>query len=44
MKGILGYKLGMTSLFTKQGEMVPITVIQIEPNVVLQVKKPSVDG
>lgn len=44
MKGILGYKLGMTRLFTQQGQMVPVTVIQVEPNVVLQAKTTASDG
>ncbi|SDN91950.1 50S ribosomal protein L3 [Alkalicoccus daliensis] len=41
-KGILGKKLGMTQVFTAAGEAVPVTVIQAEPNVVLQ--KKTVEG
>lgn len=35
-KGILGRKIGMTQLFSETGEVIPVTVIQAEPNVVLQ--------
>lgn len=41
-KGILGRKLGMTQIFSETGEAVPVTVIQAEPNVVLQ--KKTVEG
>ena len=37
MKGILGRKVGMTEVFTKEGKVVPVTVIEVEPNVVTQV-------
>jgi len=43
-KGILGRKVGMTQLFTENGELVPVTVIQAEPNVVLQKKTKENDG
>ncbi|NJP36004.1 50S ribosomal protein L3 [Alkalicoccus luteus] len=43
-KGILGKKLGMTQVFTEAGEAVPVTVIQAEPNVVLQKKSAEGDG
>ena len=38
MKGILGRKEGMTQVFTKDGKLIPVTVISVEPNVVMQVK------
>ena len=38
MKGILGRKIGMTEVFTKNGKIVPVTVVSTEPNVVMQVK------
>ncbi|PTL38463.1 50S ribosomal protein L3 [Alkalicoccus saliphilus] len=41
-KGILGKKLGMTQIFSETGEALPVTVIQAEPNVVLQ--KKTVEG
>ncbi|GBU10728.1 50S ribosomal subunit protein L3 [Erysipelotrichaceae bacterium] len=44
MKGILGRKIGMTQVFTTTGELVPVTVIQIENNVVLQKKTIATDG
>lgn len=44
MKGILGRKVGMTSVFTKDGKIVPVTVVECEPNVVMQVKTIEKDG
>ncbi len=44
MKGILGRKSGMTQVFTKDGKLVPVTVIEVEPNVVMQVKTLEKDG
>ena len=43
-KGILGIKLGMTQIFAKNGEVVPVTVIEADPNVVLQKKTVDSDG
>ena len=44
MKGILGRKLGMTQVFTEDGALIPVTVIECEPNVVLQKKTTETDG
>lgn len=44
MKGILGRKVGMTQVFTKEGKLIPVTVIETEPNVVMQVKTASKNG
>ena len=44
MKGILGRKVGMTQVFTKDGKLVPVTVVEVEPNVVMQVKTVETDG
>lgn len=44
MKGILGRKAGMTQVFTKEGKVIPVTVIEVEPNVVTQVKTKETDG
>ena len=44
MKGILGRKVGMTQVFTKDGKLIPVTVVSCEPNVVMQVKAPETDG
>ena len=43
-KGILGKKVGMTQIFTEAGELIPVTVIEATPNVVLQVKTVETDG
>ncbi|MDC3414642.1 50S ribosomal protein L3 [Aquibacillus sp. 3ASR75-11] len=43
-KGILGRKIGMTQLFTEDGELTPVTVIEAEPNIVLQKKTVDSDG
>ncbi|MBD2872225.1 50S ribosomal protein L3 [Paenibacillus arenilitoris] len=44
MKGILGKKLGMTQVFTADGNVVPVTVIEAGPCVVLQKKDQENDG
>ena len=44
MKGILGRKVGMTSVFTKDGKLVPVTVVEVLPNKVMQVKTVEKDG
>ena len=44
MKGILGRKIGMTQVFGTNGKLVPVTVIEVNPNVVTQVKTLESDG
>lgn len=44
MSGILGRKLGMTQLFAADGSVVPVTVVEATPNVVLQKKSSDNDG
>ena len=44
MKGILGRKLGMTQVFTADGNLIPVTVVECEPNIVLQKKTVENDG
>lgn len=44
MKGILGRKIGMTQVFSKDGKLVPVTVIEVEPNVITQIKTVENDG
>lgn len=44
MKGILGRKLGMTQVFTAEGQLIPVTVVECTPNVVLQKKTVENDG
>ena len=43
-KGILGRKLGMTQVFSKDGKLIPVTVVEVEPNVVTQIKTTQTDG
>ena len=43
-KGILGTKVGMTQIFNDEGNLVPVTVVSCEPNVVLQKKTIENDG
>lgn len=44
MKGILGRKKGMTEVFTTDGKLIPVTVIEVEDNVVSQIKTKENDG
>ena len=44
VRGMLGKKLGMTSVYTADGKFVPVTVIKVGPCFVTQVKSKSVDG
>lgn len=44
MKGILGRKIGMTQVFATNGKLVPVTVVEVEPNVVSQIKTIANDG
>ena len=44
MKGILGRKVGMTEVFTKDGKLITVTVVSVEPNVITQVKTKETDG
>jgi large subunit ribosomal protein L3 len=43
-QGILGQKIGMTQVFNKQGELVPVTIVDVAANVVLQQKNFDKDG
>ncbi|MDO7882870.1 50S ribosomal protein L3 [Antiquaquibacter soli] len=43
-KGLLGKKLGMTQVWDENNKLVPVTVVEITPNVVTQVRTPEVDG
>ena len=42
--GVVGRKTGMTRVFTEEGVSVPVTVLQVEPNRVSQVKTIETDG
>ncbi len=44
MKGILGRKIGMTQVFTESGKLIPVTVVEVEPNIVTQIKTKENDG
>ena len=43
-KGILGRKIGMTQVFAENGDLIPVTVIEATPNVVLQKNTVETDG
>jgi large subunit ribosomal protein L3 len=43
-KGLVGKKLGMTSVFTPNGKYIPVTVLKVGPCVVTQIKKDETDG
>jgi large subunit ribosomal protein L3 len=43
-KGLLGKKLGMTQVWDENNKFIPVTVIEITPNVVTQVRSTEVDG
>ncbi|BAO43246.1 50S ribosomal protein L3 [Thiolapillus brandeum] len=42
--GLVGRKAGMTRVFNEDGVSVPVTVVQVEPNRVTQVRSPETDG
>jgi large subunit ribosomal protein L3 len=44
MTGILGVKLGMTQIFTEDGKLIPVTVVEAGPCCVVQVKTSEKDG
>ncbi len=44
MKTLLGRKIGMTQIFTEEGDVVPVTVIEAGPEVVTQIKTVETDG
>ena len=43
-KGLLGKKLGMTQVWDEANKLIPVTVIEITPNVVTQLRTPEIDG
>lgn len=43
-KGILGKKVGMTQIFTQDDDLIPVTVVKVDANVVMQVKTVENDG
>jgi large subunit ribosomal protein L3 len=44
VKGLLGKKLGMTQVWDENNKLIPVTVFEITPNVVTQIRTPEVDG
>ena len=44
MKGILGRKVGMTQVFSKDGKLIPVTVVSVPANTVMQIKTKDTDG
>lgn len=42
--GLVGRKSGMTRIFTDDGVSVPVTVVEVQPNRVTQIKTPETDG
>ena len=44
IKGLLGKKLGMTQVWDANNKLVPVTVVEISPNVVTQLRTPEIDG
>ena len=44
MSALLGKKIGMTNVFSADGKLVPVTVLQVGPCVVTQVKTKEIDG
>jgi len=42
--GVIGRKCGMTRVFSEDGVSVPVTVIEVEPNRITQVKTAETDG
>jgi large subunit ribosomal protein L3 len=44
MSGLIGKKVGMTSVYDAAGNFVPVTVVEVEPNVITQIKSEDRDG
>ena len=44
IKGLMGTKLGMTQVWDENNNLIPVTVVQAEPNVVTQLRNEEVDG
>ena len=42
--GLVGKKCGMTRIFTEAGESIPVTVIEVTPNRITQIKNVETDG
>ena len=44
MPGLIGKKIGMTSIFSEEGKNIPCTVLEVGPCTVTQIKTEEVDG
>lgn len=44
VKALLGRKLGMTQIWDEEGKLVPVTVVEVEKNVVTDIRTPERDG
>lgn len=44
MKSILGEKIGMSQIFDKEGNVIPVTLVRVVPNIVVQAKTKDKDG
>src|SRR5690625_1688355 len=44
IKGLMGTKLGMTQVWDENNNLIPVTVVQAEPNVVTQLRNEETDG
>lgn len=44
MVGLIGKKVGMTQIFDEEGALVPVTVLKVEPNVVVRLRTDDMDG
>jgi len=44
MKGLIAKKVGMTQVFDENGNLTPVTVIQVEPNTVIATKTKEANG
>ena len=42
--GLVGQKCGMTRIFTDAGVSIPVTVVEVKPNYVTQIKDQAKDG
>lgn len=43
-KGLIGKKIGMTQIFDEKAKAIPVTVIEVAPNIVVQIKTKEIDG
>ena len=43
-RGLLGKKLGMTALFSSEGSLIPVTVVEVGPCIITQIKTEETDG